>query len=49
MENCGQVFTSIAKLQNTSFHVAERAKNDAKSAKVKNSRAKRAKLLVFGC
>ena len=41
------MLTSSTQLQNTSFHVVERARTSAKCQKMKNARAKHAKLLFF--
>ena len=44
---CHHMVTSSTQLQNRSFHVVERTRMSAKCRKMKNARAKRAKLLVF--
>ena len=41
------MLTSSTQLQNKSFHVAERTRTSTKCQKMKNSRAKRAKILFF--
>ena len=45
------MLTSSTQLQNTSFHFVERTRTstNSKCAKMKNARAKRAKLLFFHC
>ena len=47
IEHCHRMFTSSTQLQNRSFHVVERTKTSAKCRKMKNARAKRAKILLF--
>ena len=42
---CHHILTSSTQLQNRSFHVVERTRTSAKCLKIKNARAKRAKLL----
>ena len=44
---CHHVLTSSIQLQNRSFHVVERTRTSTKCQKVKNARAKRAKILFF--
>ena len=44
---CNHMLTSSTQLQNRSFHVVERTKTSATCLKIKNARAKRAKLLFF--
>ena len=44
---CHHVLTSSAQLQNRSFHVVERTRTSPKCQKMKNARAKRAKILFF--
>ena len=44
---CHHVLTSSAQLQNRSFHVVERTRTSSKCQKMKNARAKRAKILFF--
>ena len=44
---CHHMLTSSTQLQNRSFHVVERVENVFKMSKVKNARAKRAKILFF--
>ena len=41
------MLTSSTQLQNTSFHVVERTTTSSKCQKMKNARAKRAKVLFF--
>ena len=41
------MLTSSTQLQNRSFHVVERTRKSSKCQKMKNARAKRAKLLFF--
>ena len=41
------MLTSSTQLQNRSFHVVERTRTSTKSQKLKNARAKRAKILFF--
>ena len=41
------MLTSSTQLQNRSFHVVERTKTSSKCQKMKNARAKRAKILFF--
>ena len=41
------VLTSSTQLQNRSFHVVERTRRSSKCQKMKNARAKRAKILFF--
>ena len=47
LNNCHHIFTSSTQLQNRSFHVVERTRTSTKCQKMKNARAKRAKLLFF--
>ena len=47
MNICHHVLTSSTQLQNKSFHVVERTRTSLKCQKMKNARAKRAKLLFF--
>jgi len=44
---CHHMLTSSTQLQNRSFHVVERTRTSTKCQKVKNARAKRAKILFF--
>ena len=44
---CHHMLTSSTQLQNRSFHVVERTRTSSKCQKMKNTRAKRAKLLFF--
>ena len=44
---CHLMFTSSIPLQNWSFHVVERTRKSTKCQKMKNARAKRAKMLFF--
>ena len=44
---CHYMLTSSTQLQNRSFHVAERTRTSTKCQKMKNARAKRAKILFF--
>ena len=44
---CHHVLTSSTQLQNRSFHVVERTRTSTKCQKMKNARAKRAKILFF--
>ena len=44
---CHHMLTSSTQLQNRSFHVVERTRTSTKCQKMKNTRAKRAKLLFF--
>ena len=44
---CHHMLTSSTHLQNRSFHVVERTRTSRKCQKMKNARAKRAKLLFF--
>ena len=44
---CHHMLTSSTQLQNRSFHVVERTKTSSKYQKIKNARAKRAKILFF--
>ena len=44
---CGQVLTSSTSGQNRLFHVVERTRTGVKCTKMKNARAKPAKLLFF--
>ena len=44
---CHHMLTSSGQLQNRSFHVVERSRTSAKCPKMKNARAKRAKVLFF--
>ena len=44
---CHHMLTSSTQLQNKSFHVAERTRTSTKCQKMKNARAKRAKILFF--
>ena len=44
---CHHMLTSCTQLQNRSFHVVERTRTSSKCQKMKNARAKRAKLLFF--
>ena len=41
------MLTSSTQLQNKSFHVVKRTRTSSKCQKMKNARAKRAKILVF--
>ena len=44
---CHHMLTSSTQLQNWSFHVVERTRTSSKCQKMKNARAKRAKILFF--
>ena len=44
---CNHMLTSSTQLQNRSFHVMERMRTPTKCTKMKNARAKRAKVLFF--
>ena len=44
---CHHMLTSSTQLQNRSFHVVERTRTSSKCHKLKNARAKRAKILFF--
>ena len=44
---CHHMLTSFTQLQNRSFHVVERTRTATKCQKMKNARAKRAKILFF--
>ena len=44
---CDHMLTSSTQLQNWSFHVVERTRTSSKCQKMKNARAKRAKILFF--
>ena len=44
---CHHMLTSSTQLQNRSFHVVERTRTSAKCQKMKNARAKHAKILFF--
>ena len=44
---CHHMLTSSIQLQNRSFHVVERTRTSSKCQKLKNARAKRAKILFF--
>ena len=44
---CHHMLTSSTQLQNRSFHVVERTRRSSKCQKMKNARAKRAKILFF--
>ena len=44
---CHHALTSSTQLQNWSFHVIERTRTSTKCQKMKNARAKRAKILFF--
>ena len=44
---CHHMLTSSTQLQNWSFHVVERTRTSPKWQKMKNARAKRAKILFF--
>ena len=44
---CHHALTSSTQLQNWSFHVVERTRTSTKCKKMKNARAKRAKILFF--
>ena len=44
---CHDMLTSSTQLQNRSFHVVERTRTSSKCQKMKNARAKRAKILFF--
>ena len=44
---CYHKLTSSTQLQNKSFHVVERTRTSSKCQKMKNARAKRAKILFF--
>ena len=44
---CHHILTSSTQLQNRSFHVVERTRTSKKCQKMKNARAKRAKIMFF--
>ena len=44
---CHHMLTSSTQLQNRSFHVVERTRTSSKCQKMKNARAKHAKILFF--
>ena len=44
---CHHMLTSSPQLRNRSFHVVERTRTSTKCQKMKNARAKRAKILFF--
>ena len=44
---CHHLLSSSTQLQNRSFHVVERTRTSSKCQKMKNARAKRAKILFF--
>ena len=44
---CHHMLTSSTQLQNRAFHVVERTRTSTKCQKMKNARAKRAKILFF--
>ena len=44
---CHHMLTSSTQLQNSSFHVLERTRTSSKCQKMKNARAKRAKIMFF--
>ena len=44
---CHHMLTSSTQLQNRSFHVVERTRTSTECQKIKNARAKRAKILFF--
>ena len=44
---CHHMLSSSTQLQNKSFHVVERTRTSSKCQKMKNARAKRAKILFF--
>ena len=44
---CYHMLTLSTQLQNRSFHVVERTRTSSKCQKLKNARAKRAKILFF--
>ena len=47
LNNCHHMLTLSTQLQNRSFHVVERTRTSSKRQKMKNARAKRAKILFF--
>ena len=47
LNNCHHMLTSSTQLLNRSFHVVERTRTFSKCQKMKNARAKRAKILFF--
>ena len=47
LDICHHMLTSSRQLQNMSFHVVERTRTSTKWQKMKNARAKRAKVLFF--
>ena len=49
LNNCHHMLTSSTQLQDRSFHVIERTRTSSKCQKMKNARAKRAKILFFHC
>ena len=46
-QNCHHMLTSSTQLQERSFHVIERTRTSSKCQKMKNARAKRAKILFI--
>ena len=44
---CHHILTSSTQVRNRSFHVVERTKTSSKCQKMKNARARRAKILFF--
>ena len=46
---CHHMLTSSTQLQNKAFHVVERTRTSSKCQKMKNARAKHAKILFFTC
>ena len=44
---CDHMLTSSTQLQNSSFYIVERTRTSSKCQKMKNARAKRAKILFF--
>ena len=47
LSNCHHMLTSSTQLQNRSIHVVEKTRTSSKCQKMKNARAKRAKILFF--
>ena len=47
LDICHHMLTSSTQLQKRSFHVIERTRTSSKCQKMKNARAKRAKILFF--
>ena len=47
LDSCYHMLMSSTQLQNRSIHVVERTRTSSKCQKMKNARAKRAKILFF--